>query len=258
MSDGATAPPSGGPFTGLELGFNADVQLIPGITSISPSSGPGSGGTSVTVRGHDFTTASKVSFGGVSARSFTVNSDTSITAITNAGSPGTVDVAVTTAGGKSPSTGADLFTYVPGVSLVSPSSGPRTGGRGVSITGQGFIGASAVRFGGVSARSFTVKSDTLITAISPAASPGTVDVTVTTAGAQSPRSSADRFTFNQVCVVPKLKGKTLKKAKKALKTAHCRLGEVKPKGETTGKVKKQKPKAGTVLPVGSKVNIRLR
>jgi hypothetical protein len=59
------------------------------------------------------------------------------------------------------------------------------------------------------------------------------------------------------CVVPKLKGKTLKAAKKALKAADCRLGTVRPKGQKTGKVKKQSPKAGTVLPAGSKVKVTL-
>ncbi len=69
--------------------------------------------------------------------------------------------------------------------------------------------------------------------------------------------AADRFTFVKRCVVPKLKGKKLKAAKKALKKAHCSLGKVKPQGTKTGKVKKQKPKGGAVLPAGSKVNIKL-
>lgn len=57
------------------------------------------------------------------------------------------------------------------------------------------------------------------------------------------------------CVVPKLKGKRLKKAKKRLRRSECRLGKVKNKG--AGKVKKQKPKPGTVLPVDSKVKVTL-
>jgi DNA-binding beta-propeller fold protein YncE len=57
------------------------------------------------------------------------------------------------------------------------------------------------------------------------------------------------------CVVPKLKGKKLKADKKRLRNANCKLGKVKgPKG---GRVKKQSPKAGTVLPVGSTVNVKL-
>lgn len=59
------------------------------------------------------------------------------------------------------------------------------------------------------------------------------------------------------CVVPNLKGKTLKAAKKALKAASCRLGKVRPKGHTGGKVKSQRPAAGKRLAPGAKVNIRL-
>ena len=56
------------------------------------------------------------------------------------------------------------------------------------------------------------------------------------------------------CVVPKLTGETLKTAKKRLKAADCRLGKVTGHGR---KVKKQKPKAGKVLPSGSKVSVKL-
>jgi len=62
------------------------------------------------------------------------------------------------------------------------------------------------------------------------------------------------------CIVPKLIGKKLKAAKKGLTKTDCKLGKVtKKKGVTakTGKVKKQNPKAGKVLPPGSKVNVKL-
>ncbi len=58
------------------------------------------------------------------------------------------------------------------------------------------------------------------------------------------------------CVVPNLKGKTLKAAKKALKAHSCRLGKVTPKGQTKGTVKSQRPAAGKTLKPGAKVNIR--
>ena len=54
--------------------------------------------------------------------------------------------------------------------------------------------------------------------------------------------------------MPNLIGERLKKAKKQLTAANCRLGNVKGHGT---KVKKQHPKAGTVLPTDSKVNVRL-
>jgi hypothetical protein len=234
---------------------SAQLVLRPGVSSLSPS--VGRGGSQVTITGHDFTGATAVSFGGVPASSFTVNSDTSITAVAPAAAPGTVDVAVTTPVGQSPTSTADQFTYapVPAVSSVGPRAGPRAGGTTVTIAGHGFTGATAVSFGGRPAQGFAVDSDTLITAVSPAAQAGTVHITVAALGGQSATSAADHFTFNQPCVVPKLKGKKLKAARKALKQAHCGVGKV--KGPKTGRVKHQSRKRGKSLPTGTKVNITL-
>ncbi len=65
------------------------------------------------------------------------------------------------------------------VTHVSPYGGPPAGGTSVAITGAGFTGATAVKFGTSAASSFTVHSATSITATAPAGSVGTVDVTVT-------------------------------------------------------------------------------
>jgi PASTA domain len=56
------------------------------------------------------------------------------------------------------------------------------------------------------------------------------------------------------CTVPKIKGKRLKKAKKKLRNHSCRLGKVKGHGK---KVKKQTPGAGTLLPEGSTVKVKV-
>jgi hypothetical protein len=61
------------------------------------------------------------------------------------------------------------------------------------------------------------------------------------------------------CLVPRLKGLKLKAAKTRLEKAACKLGHVaKKEGVTTktGKVVKQKPKAGTVKPEDSKVSVK--
>ena len=183
------------------------VYAQPKITGMSPMSGPVTGGASVIIRGSDFTGASKVLFGTVPASSFTVNSNTQITAVSPAGS-GTVDVRVTTPGGTSATSSADRFTYVPApiVTGMSTTSGPAVGGTTVIITGSDFTGASKVLFGTVPASSFTVNSNTQITAVSPAspAGSGTVDVKVTTPGGTSATSSADRFTY--VYAQPKITG----------------------------------------------------
>jgi beta-lactam-binding protein with PASTA domain len=61
-------------------------------------------------------------------------------------------------------------------------------------------------------------------------------------------------------VVPKLRGKTLKAAGKRARRAGCRVSPVKKlKGvtSTTGRVVKQRPKAGRVHPAGSRVAVTL-
>ena len=112
---------------------------------------------------------------------------------------------VATPAGISAVSGADQFTYVtpppppppapPAVTGVSPASGPVTGGTTVTITGTGFTGAFTVSFRSP-APSFTVDSDTQITATSPAgAGAGPADVTVATPAGISAASSADQFTY---------------------------------------------------------------
>jgi hypothetical protein len=144
---------------------------------------------------------------------------------------------------------------LPTVASVSPSRGPRTGGTKVTVTGTGLTGATAVRFGSHPASRFAVVSDTTITAVAPPHAAGTVDISVTNPAGQSATTATARFKFVRVCIVPKLKGKTLNAAKKALKKADCSLGDV--KGPAMGKVKHQSPGRGTILPTGTKVSIRL-
>ena len=101
-------------------------------------------------------------------------------------------------------TTSDHYTYVlaPTVTGVSPSSGSLAGGASIIITGTNFSGASAVKFGGLNAMSFTVNSATQITAVDPGvSSPEMVDVTVTTTGGTSATSSKDQFTYAGVPTV---------------------------------------------------------
>jgi hypothetical protein len=88
------------------------VVSILNVTSISPSTGPVDGGTPVTITGTGFTGVTRVHFGITAAPMYTVNSATKITAISPpAGSPGQVDVTVTTSSGTSAVGAADQFTY---------------------------------------------------------------------------------------------------------------------------------------------------
>jgi len=81
----------------------------PTVSNISPTNGPAAGGTTVTINGSGFIGAKDVSFGGIGATDYTVDSDTQITAVSPPGS-GTVDVTVTRTG-TSATGAADQFTY---------------------------------------------------------------------------------------------------------------------------------------------------
>ena len=172
----------------------------PTVTGVSPNSGTALGGTTVTITGTGFTNAVYVSFGGYAAQSFTVNGDTSITAVAPATYyDGTVDVTVQGSSfAWSATTAADQFTYAdpaPTVTGVSPNTGTATGGETVTVTGTGFTTASAVYFGAVEATSFTVNSDGSITVVAPAGAAGTVDVTVMYFGGTSATGPADQFRY---------------------------------------------------------------
>jgi hypothetical protein len=90
------------------------IELYPApvVTAVGPATGAPGGGNSVTISGLYFTGSTRVTFGGVAAASFTINSDTSITAIAPAGTSGsTVDIVVTSPAGSSAVIAADRYTY---------------------------------------------------------------------------------------------------------------------------------------------------
>ena len=67
----------------------------------------------------------------------------------------------------------------PKIAKIEPSSGSATGDDDVVITGSGFAEGLTLTFGGITATSIEVKSDTMITAKTPAHDVGKVDVVVT-------------------------------------------------------------------------------
>jgi IPT/TIG domain len=80
----------------------AAVAGTPTITALSPTSGTAAGGTSVTLAGSGFTGATKVTFGGIAAASFSVTNDTTIVAVAPASPAGVnLPVVVTTPNGVS-------------------------------------------------------------------------------------------------------------------------------------------------------------
>jgi cysteine-rich repeat protein len=169
----------------------------PRVTGVSPTSGPATGGTTLTITGTGFTGTTGVNFGGTAAASFTVNGDTSLTTVSPTASAETVDITVTTAGGPSAPSLNDQFTFIaaPTVSGINPNSGPVNGGTLVTITGANFLDVTGVKFGEDPA-GFTVNDDSSITAVSPAVeATDTVHVTVVTVGGMSASTATDEFTY---------------------------------------------------------------
>jgi hypothetical protein len=199
--------------------------VIPTVSGVSPTSGPITGGTSVTITGTGFVTGTTVNFVEESqgipasdnvvlaATGVTVNGPSSITATAPAVTEGfTYYVTVATPIGNSAYATNDVFTYSPAaptITGINPSSGSVAGGNAVTITGTGFVSGAIVSFvqesngtpvtGGVTvgAGSVSVTGSTSITAVSPAVTAtGTYFVTVTTSTGTAATSSNDVYTYS--------------------------------------------------------------
>lgn len=163
----------------------------------------------------------------------------------------------------------------PEVQQISPTTGPIAGGTSVTIAGGSFESVTSVDFGGTPAASFEVNSDKSIVASSPSAQAGPVSVSVTTIAGTTTAPQKYNYvapapiltptpspisTFHPTCKVPKLQGKTLKSAKKRIRSADCRVGKLtKREGATAkdGEVVKQVPKPGKTVPATTKVKLTL-
>jgi len=145
----------------------------------------------VRIVGVHFDSVFAVSFGGVSARSFTIVSDSLIIAVVGSGASGQVKVSSPTG---TDSLGGFIFsqglpTAPPSISSFTPTSG--TTGTVVTIHGAHFRGTTLVRFGGTSAASFSVLSDSVVTATVGTGASGPIKMT----NARGIGVSSGSFTF---------------------------------------------------------------
>ena len=150
------------------------VRPEPFVRAFTPALG--GAGTSVTITGNNFTGTSGVSFGGVPAASFTVNSPTSITAILDTGASG--DVAVTNNYGTGIRPGY-VFGNPPRITSIAPTLGPV--GAPVTINGNNFNPVShnnIVYFGGVRAVVISATANTIVVTVPAGAAHAPVTVTV--------------------------------------------------------------------------------
>lgn len=164
------------------------------VDAVSPNVGPVAGGNTVTITGDCFADATAVSFGGATAPTFTVVSDSTVTAVVPPGASGTVDVVVAGVGACGDSELVDGYRYTssPIIWALSPAEGSIAGGTAVTIEGANLAGVTSVSFGGVDIP-FTLVSSTQIVVFSPADGVGTVDVV-----ADSPYGSATaQFSYRE-------------------------------------------------------------
>jgi len=159
--------------------------------SISPTSGPFSGGNTVIMNGYNLATATSINFG-VNSITPTVVSDGEIYFIAPATeSSGSINISVVTTGGTSSSLPYMLIDS-PYIDSLSPTSGSINGGTNVTIQGNNFNTTTSVSFGGVVA-SYGIINSTLLSVITPPNTAGSVDVVITTTAGSATAASA--FTY---------------------------------------------------------------
>jgi hypothetical protein len=150
-------------------GTNTSAQLFylpASITGFTPNST--APGTRITITGNNFSNASSVTFNGAAA-SFTVTNNTTI-GVTVPADVTTGPISVTTPAGTTNSPG--LFYAAPVITSFLPTHG--LPGTNVTILGTNFLGATAVKFNGLDAQTFSVTDN------------GTIQATVPTGASTGP------------------------------------------------------------------------
>jgi IPT/TIG domain len=177
---------------------------MPTVSSVSPAAGAAQGGTTVTISGTGFNRSARVRFGGVPARLATYLSPEALTVVVPAGS-GSRYVRVSTAGGTSPGSVRDRYTYYqpPTVRRLSVAKAPTAGGNVVIIYGSGLGNATGVYFGKTAASGWAAINSSEIKVAVPAGLAGPVDVTISSIWGTSAVTPADRLTYTAPRPSPK-------------------------------------------------------
>nr|WP_095877641.1 IPT/TIG domain-containing protein [Streptomyces sp. TLI_235] len=150
---------------------------------LSATSGPVTGGNTITIGGTGLSTATAVTFGANSVTPTVISDSHLDVTVPAAVAVGVVSVSVTTAGGTN---NGFLYTYVevPIITSLTPDQGTAFGGTDVAIAGSNLTYTDEVRFDGTPA-SFAAASDNLVLATAPPGIPGTITVTVHSPGGDS-------------------------------------------------------------------------
>lgn len=146
----------------------------------------------------------------------------------------------------------------PAIVSFSPNEGPITGGTSVHISGGGFVDVTGVFFGTRPARSFAVKGDNFIDAVSPRVPRGSeVHITVHAAGGAATSNSGYEF---RGCHVPALRDDRIPATRRELHAADCRTGAIRraPGARQPLRVVAVHPRPGTWMKPGARVRLRVR
>lgn len=151
--------------------YHNGPAVTPKITAVSPLTAKA--GTKITITGEHFDETTVVKFGNKTAQSFKVDSTQTITAIVGEGETGAISIQTPNGPASFPG-----FVFIPAPVITSANA--LTDGSGtLIINGSNLTKATSVTIGGVPASTFTVNSDTKITATFAGISG---DLAVTTAG----------------------------------------------------------------------------
>jgi hypothetical protein len=200
-NDGPAAVVVTNPDTQISAPTSFDyLGTAPAITQLSPASGTLAGGTAVTITGTSFYPGATVTVGGTPASPVVVNSATSLTITTPAGSDGPAAVVVTNPDAQaSPPASFDFLGTPPTITVVSPPAGALAGGTVVAITGTGFYAGATVTVGGSAAPSVVFNSATSLTITTPSGSAGAANVVVTNPDATP--SNTGTYTYEPAPVI---------------------------------------------------------
>lgn len=176
---------------GADVAPNFTYTTAAATVSFSPTTGPLTGGTVVTIAGGTgFSFATRITLGTIANIVPTsVNAaGTSLTFVTPA--KPAADPAAAALSTTAPVYALGTFTYAtpaapPTVTAISPNSGPTAGGQSVVITGTGFAAGATVTIGGAAATFVGFVSSTTLTATTPAGVAGATSVIVKNADGQS-------------------------------------------------------------------------
>ena len=169
------------------------ASSVPAVTASYPNVGSTSGGTTVTIKGVNLSDITSVKFGSTTA-TFSEVGDDQINATAPAGT-GVASITLSGPNGSVTKSGAFRYAAAATITSISSSSANVAGTATITINGTNFYGLrniDSVRFGSVNASSFQVVSTTRITAVVPANTPGSQNISVLAAGGSDSESFSYR------------------------------------------------------------------